>query len=94
MKENGKNNYVLTHEQHHFDITYLSTLAFIEKLKQAKFTVANYREKLQAIYTNTMEEMEQLQHQYDDETRNGRLKEIQLTWNKKIEERLTEIAAK
>jgi len=94
MKENGKNDYILTHEQHHFDIAYLSTLAFMQKLKHTDFTVANYQEKLQAIYTTAMEDMEQLQHQYDSETQNGQLKEIQLAWNKKIEDRLVEIAAK
>jgi len=94
MKANGKNDYVLRHEQHHFDITYLSTLAFVEKLKQANFTVANYQEKLQSIYSSAMEDMEHLQHQYDEETQNGQLREIQMAWNKRIDERLVEIAVK
>jgi hypothetical protein len=94
MKEHGKNDYILRHEQHHFDISYLSTLAFIKKLKQADFTINNYREQLQLLHTAAMQEMEQLQHQYDGETHNGQLKEQQQVWNRKIEERLVEIAIK
>ncbi len=94
MKERGKNEYVLGHEQHHFDITYLSTLAFVKKLKEANFTISNYQDKLKAIYTVTMQEMETLQHQYDGETHHGQLKEEQLSWNRKIEERLVEVTAR
>lgn len=94
MKEHGKNEYILRHEQHHFDITYLSALAFIKKLKEANFTIGNYQGKLKTLYTTTMQEMEQRQHQYDDETQNGQLKEKQMAWNKKIDERLVEVTAK
>ena len=94
MKGHGKNGYVLGHEQHHFDITYLSTLSFIKKLKEANFTISNYQDKLKAIYTATMQEMETLQHQYDGETHNGQLKEKQLAWNRKIDERLVEVTVK
>ncbi len=94
MKEHGKNEYILRHEQHHFDITYLSTLAFIKRLNEADFTIKNYQEKLKAIYSTTMQEMEQLQHQYDEETHNGQLKEEQLSWNRKIDERLVEVTVK
>ena len=94
MKEHGKNEYILGHEQHHFDITYLSALAFIKKLKETNFTISNYQDKLKTLYTTTMKEMEQLQHQYDGETQNGQLKEEQHAWNKKIDERLVEITVK
>lgn len=94
MKEAGRNAYILGHEQHHFDISYLSTLAFIEKLKQAHFSISNYREKLNSIYNSSIEQMEQLQQQYDGETQNGKLKEQQMVWNGKIEERLRELPVK
>jgi hypothetical protein len=94
MKEHGKNEYILRHEQHHFDIAYLSTLAFIQKLKQADFTIDNYQDKLKKIYPVIMQDMEQLQHQYDTETHNGQLKEEQLAWNNKIDEQLVEVTVK
>jgi hypothetical protein len=94
MKEHGKNEYVLRHEQHHFDITYLSTLVFIKKLKEANLTISNYQDKLKKIYNSTMQEMENLQQQYDGETHNGQLKEEQLSWNRKIDEQLVEVTVK
>jgi FtsZ-binding cell division protein ZapB len=94
MKAHAKNDYILGHEQHHFDITYLSTLVFIKKLKQAHFTIDNYKEKLNAVYTAAIKEMQELQSQYDGETKNGQLKGEQLTWDKRIETLLAESAAK
>jgi FtsZ-binding cell division protein ZapB len=94
MKAHGKNNYILRHEQYHFDITYLSTLTFIQKLKQADFTVDNYQDKLKEVYYAIMGDMQQLQHQYDAETQNGQLKQEQLAWGKKIDDRLVMVTAK
>lgn len=94
MKEHGKNPYILGHEQHHFDIAYLGTLVFIQKLKQAHFTIDNYREKLNSIYNDSIEQMEKLQQKYDGETQNGQLKEQQLAWNSKIDEQLQGLSVK
>lgn len=85
MKERGKNAYILAHEQHHFDISYLSTLQFIKKVKQAKFDNDNYMQQLKDIYNETVQSMEAMQHQYDEETNNGINKGKQEEWNKKIE---------
>ncbi|RYY68958.1 MAG: hypothetical protein EOO13_10880, partial [Chitinophagaceae bacterium] len=39
----GKNSdYVLNHEQHHFDISFIAATMFLEKLKTAGITKANY----------------------------------------------------
>lgn len=85
MKAKGKTPYVLQHEQHHFDISYLGALDFMERLKSIKFTVKNYNEKLNAAYQESVNKMEALQHQYDGETQNGIAKEEQLKWNQKFE---------
>ncbi len=88
MKERGKNAYILEHEQHHFDITYIGAMQFMEKLKKTKFTTGNYKEQLQTIYQKAVEEMQQQQIQYDTETGNGTNKEKQAWWNDKINEQL------
>ena len=88
MRENGKNAYVLQHEQHHFDISYLGALDFMERIKQIKFTVKNYNEKLNDAYQAAVNKMEALQHAYDGQTQNGIAKEEQLKWNQKIENEL------
>lgn len=87
-KEKYRNEYVLNHEQHHFDIAYLGTNYFVKKLKAAKFTTKNYSALLQSIYEEAYTYMDDLQDQYDGETRNGRLKDKQASWNKKIQDQL------
>ena len=78
MKDKGKNEYILAHEQHHFDISYISTLMFIKKLQKTKFTDENYSSDLQSIYNKAIEDMEELQNKYDTETKNGILIDEQL----------------
>jgi len=87
-KEKYRNEYVLNHEQHHFDIAYLGANYFVKKLKTAKFTTKNYSALLQSIYEEAYTYMDNLQDQYDGETSNGRLKDKQASWNKLINEQL------
>jgi hypothetical protein len=93
MKEKGKTPYILLHEQHHFDISYLNTLLFIKKIKQTKFKQDEYKEQLKEVYQEVIDKMETMQHKYDTETQNGINTEKQGEWNKKIEELLAAAAA-
>jgi hypothetical protein len=92
MKEKGKNAYILAHEQRHFDISYLSTLLFIKKVKQTTFKQEGYMELLRSIYKDAVQQMSALQQQYDDETHNGINTVKQEEWNKKIEKKISEAA--
>jgi len=92
VKRNLANEYALNHEQHHFDITYIATCIFIRKLKAAKFTFDNYNELLDKIYNESYDELESMQNQYDNETMNGRLKNVQAEWNNKIDLQLSSMA--
>jgi len=92
MKDVGKNPYVLQHEQHHFDITYLATLEFIKQLQAAKFTNENYSRLLESIYNAATKNLEVMQNTYDNETSNGRLKDQQALWNKKVDQLLLQSA--
>jgi FtsZ-binding cell division protein ZapB len=84
MKTTGKTPYILSHEQSHFDISYIAAKAFISKLKAASFTQQNYKNLLQSIYAEVSENLERMQQQYDSETSNGQLKDNQANWSKKI----------
>jgi hypothetical protein len=84
-KTGHKNDYVLNHEQKHFDIAYYGACLFMKKLKEAKFTTANYSSLLDSIYNDAYAAMNSMQDEYDDETDNGRNKIKQEEWNKKIE---------
>ncbi|MBL0056136.1 MAG: hypothetical protein IPP31_08025 [Chitinophagaceae bacterium] len=85
VKKGMRSDYALLHEQHHFDITYIVTCRFFQKLKNTAFTRDNYSELLDRINRAYYEELETLQNEYDGQTRNGQLKDVQLAWNKKID---------
>ncbi len=91
VKVGKQSDYALTHEQHHFDVSYLATNLFVTKLKAAKFTLSNYALLLQKIYTEALQNLESMQNAYDGETKNGQLKNIQAVWNKKIDDSLKAI---
>ncbi len=91
VKPDKASPYVLTHEQHHFDISYLAANLFIQKLKSANFTNSNYNELLLKIYTECCDVMNIMQDDYDGETKNGQLKDIQQKWNEIVDEKLNAI---
>jgi hypothetical protein len=84
MKERGKTTYVLLHEQQHFNITAIKTLAFIEALKNFPFTVAGFKEEISMLQKQYGKELEQMQAQYDQETKHGTLKDKQKLWETRI----------
>lgn len=87
------NEYVLNHEQHHFDLTWYCTVQFYKKLKAAVLTPNNYRDVITKIYTESYTLLRQLQDAYDSETNNGILKDKQALWNKKIDSLLASESA-
>jgi hypothetical protein len=84
VKPSAKTAYILEHEQRHFDITYINTLAFMESIKKATITPDNMNEVLGKLYKQTNDSMSQMQIQYDAETSNGINKIQQAKWNKLI----------
>jgi hypothetical protein len=91
VKKGMNNDYALQHEQHHFDITYINTCIFIQKLRAAKFTRANYGSLSAQIHDECFNALDTMQNQYDGETSNGRKKDVQAAWNKKIDQQLAAI---
>lgn len=94
VKPGNKNNYILAHEQHHFDIAYIHTMLFIQRLRAAHFTTANYTDLVQKIYKESADEMSKMQDRYDTETLNSRSVSKQTEWNKRIENQLALTALK
>lgn len=85
VKNGMATDYALTHEQHHFDITYINACRFVQQLKQTHFTQKNFTQLVAKIHDENFEAMDKMQDAYDGETLNGRNKNIQQSWNKKIE---------
>jgi hypothetical protein len=88
MKKDGKNEYVLAHEQLHFDITALKCFELLAFLKQHTFNLKSFQEDVAALQKKFLKETEQLQAQYDKETQHGMLKAKQKEWEQKIKEEL------
>ncbi|HTB53496.1 MAG TPA: hypothetical protein VK718_12055 [Ferruginibacter sp.] len=88
VKPDQKSDYILNHEQHHFDLTYIYTQRFVKKLQEANFTVKNYQDLIKRIYDDAERDLHDEQAKYDDETHHSVIKARQEEWNKKIDEEL------
>jgi hypothetical protein len=88
VKQGMNTDYALTHEQHHFDITYINTCLFIQKLRAAKFTADNFAALVDKIHDECYNALDKMQDEYDGQTMNGRLRREQFAWNKKIDQQL------
>ena len=84
VKPDCTTSYILNHEQRHFDISYISTMRFVQQLKALRFTRSNYDQLLDNAYAEAYTYMNTLQNQYDQETNNGLDREKQAEWNNKL----------
>ncbi len=83
-----KTDYILQHEQGHFDITEIFTRKLEKTIKEYNFNSQRFKKDLDKIYKKIMDEKEEFQNQYDVETDYSRNKEKQAEWLKKIEKEL------
>ena len=93
VRVKSKNAYILEHEQHHFDATYIAALGFIQKVRAAKITTENMDAVLGALYKEAYAGMNKMQNDYDGETKNGILKDKQAEWNIFFTEKLIVISS-
>ncbi len=94
MKEKGKDPHVLAHEQHHFDISYLHTLKFMQRVKRLQLGSQGFMEQIREVYDQTVAELQEMQNRYDRETSHGIFKEEQLAWNKRIGQEVNSLSKK
>lgn len=73
--------YILTHEQHHFDVSYLAAGIFMNKIKNTVITTSNINTVLPKIYKECCDMMNKMQDDYDGQTMNGQLEDRQKKWN-------------
>ena len=88
VQPGSKTEYILNHEQKHYDLAYIYTLLFIRELRAAKFTEKNYGALIQQIHSKTGEALNDVQDQYDLETSHSRIPAKQAEWDRKISEQL------
>ena len=75
----GRNDYVLRHEQIHFDITEIYTRKLRKTLIDANITSNNSNRAL-AIFESIKTEWEKRQNYYDSQTKHGLKEEAQKEW--------------
>jgi antirestriction protein len=86
-----KTEYILLHEQGHFDITELFARKLAKELKEHKFNPHNYQDDVSKIYKKVMDEKEEYQTKYDKETDFSRNKQEQSEWLQKIKDELDDL---
>ena len=90
----GKDDYILNHEQRHFDIEKIVGEHFKQKILAMELPVDNYNGPINVEYLETLREATRMQKQYDAETRHGQDKQAQAEWNEKIDKELRELGLK
>lgn len=86
-KEDKRNDYILKHEQLHFDITELYGRLLRKELTE-KIKTAKDVKLIKNIQKQTLQKWQIEQNKYDAETQHSILEDKQLMWNKNVEERL------
>jgi hypothetical protein len=85
-----KNDYILAHEQGHFDIAELHARLLNKALKEYTFKSKTVGEDVNNIYDQIMQQHHNFQLQYDKETDHSRNPATQAEWEKKIRGLLAE----
>ena len=88
-----KNDWILKHEQGHFDIAEIFARKLNKAVGEYQFNKNSFQKDLNAIYKSIIDEKEKFQQQYDDETDHSRIKAKQEEWIKKIIVELDNIKA-
>jgi len=79
-----KNDWILQHEQGHFDIAEIFARKLNKAMSEYQLNKNSFQKDLDAIYNSIVTEKESFQQQYDDETDYSRNKVKQEEWLLKI----------
>lgn len=83
-----KTNYILAHEQAHFDIAELYARKLKKAISKYRYNENTVSDDLNNIYEDIMQQHHDAQSRYDKETDHSRNPEQQAFWLKKIREEL------
>jgi hypothetical protein len=87
-----KTDYILAHEQAHFDITEIYARKLHQALSNYKLDRMNYQRDIGKIYNEIVEGKEAMQKAYDGESDHSRKRKTQMEWLEKIDQQLQETA--
>ena len=84
--------YVLRHEQLHFDITELYARKLRKKMMETDFKkVKKLQNEIQNLFNNYSEQLQKAQNKYDTETEHGLNSARQAVWNEDIQRQIKEL---
>lgn len=75
-----KTDYILSHEQGHFDIAEIYARKLHKAMSEYQFNSRTYQKDLRKIYQDIMKEKEEFQNTYDRETNHSIKKDKQAEW--------------
>lgn len=81
VKPGKTTDYILNHEQNHFNISFIAAKMFEEKLKKANLNRSNFNVLLPSLYQESCDIMNKMQGEYDSQTKNGQLRDVQQKWD-------------
>ena len=87
-----RTDYILAHEQGHFDITEICARRLYKALREYPFDRKNYRRDVNNIYKAIVKEKEDMQAAYDAESDHSRNRKVQYEWLLNIQQQLDETA--
>jgi Bacterial protein of unknown function (DUF922) len=83
-----KTDYILAHEQGHFDISEIHARKLNKALKYYSFNITTAAKDIGTVYDRLMKEQTDMQNLYDNESNYSRNKEQQALWLEKIKKEL------
>jgi hypothetical protein len=87
----AKTDYILKHEQGHFDIAEIFARKLNKEMSEYEFDDKTFKKDLRNIYEKITKEKEDFQNQYDKETDHSRRAVRQAEWLVKINEMLDDL---
>ena len=88
-----KTDYILAHEQGHFDITEIFARRLNQALQNYQFNKKTFKKDIGQIYQSIVSEKEEYQKTYDAQTDHSRNRKVQYDWLEKIDSLLAETAS-
>jgi hypothetical protein len=94
VQSGGRDEYILNHEQRHFDIEKIVSEHFKQRIAAMDLPVDNFYGPINVEYLETLREATRMQREYDLQTRHGQDRGAQQQWNERIDRELKEFGVK
>lgn len=85
-----RTDYILAHEQGHFDITEIFARKLYKAMQEYSYNRKSYKQDINNIYKQIVREKEAMQASYDGQSDHSRNRKLQYEWMDKIDHLLLE----